>query len=140
MVYKVQGNFNEENFNKILENLKKYYSFVFSNGNLFIALINIYNKEDAEKKLREVLIPQEEFLVLKVNEKNIMNESPVIVNWCKDHLVDLDKQRYEKDNQEKLKQYNYVLDNFEKILREEWEERKKVRKEGQNGKKENSNS
>lgn len=120
MVYKIQGNFNENNFNSILEKIKRFYLFIFSNGNLYVAL-NDYNlNNQAYKELMKALKPKNEFLVLKIDEKNIMNEAPDIKDWLRDNLVRLDRQKYEIENQEKLKAYNSVLDEFEKILKQEW--------------------
>ena len=120
MVFKVQGNFNQDNFIPILDAIKKYFFFIFSDGNLFLAYMDLENIDEAYNTLISSLQPKEEFLVLKVNEKNIMKESPDIIEWCRDHLVRLDKMKYEKENQEKLHAYNSVLDNFENILKQEW--------------------
>ena len=120
MVYKIQGNFNENNFNTILEKIKKFYLFIFSNGNLYVAL-NDYNlNNQAYKELTKALKPKNEFLVLKIDEKNIMNEAPDIKDWLRNNLVRLDRQKFEAENQEKLKAYNSVLDEFERILKQEW--------------------
>ena len=44
MIFKIQGDFNEDNFSKILNKLCKYFKFIYTNGTLYIALGDIKNK------------------------------------------------------------------------------------------------
>ena len=44
MIFKIQGDFNEDNFSKILSKLCKYFKFIYTNNTLYIALSDIKNK------------------------------------------------------------------------------------------------
>ena len=118
MVYKIQGNFDEENFPIILNKLGKYFKIIYINNTLYIALTDINNEMTGYNLIKRTLRPAKEFLITQISEKNIMLENDYVIEWCRDNLVELDKQRYERDNQEKLRLMNKALDEFERILQE----------------------
>lgn len=117
MIYKIQGNFTEENFSNILEKLSKYFKYIYINNILYIALISINKKSTAINLIKRILKPAKDFVIIEITEKNIMQESDYIIDWCKDNFVALDTQRYEKDHQKKLQEMNQILDKFELILK-----------------------
>lgn len=119
MVYKVIGNFDDINFELILEKISKYFKFLYQDGSLFLALLKFENKEQAKIELKKILKPAKNFIIKEINEKNIMNEDKFIIDWCRDNLVSIERQKYEIEQQKKLQDTMKALDNFEKILAEQ---------------------
>lgn len=117
MIFKIQGDFNEDNFSKILNKLCKYFKFVYTNQTLYIALNRIENKQEASDLMCKIFRPVRSYYIKEINEKNIMNEEQSIVEWCRDNFVALDRQRYEIEQQDKLQKAWKALDNMEDILK-----------------------
>ena len=116
MIFKIQGDFNEENFSKILSKLCKYFKFIYTNGTLYIALGDVKNKQEAFVLMSKTFRPVRSYYIKEINEKNIMNEEQSIMEWCRDNFVALDRQRYEIEQQDKLQNAWKALDNMESIL------------------------
>lgn len=74
MIFKIQGDFNEENFSKILNKLSIYFKFIYTNNTLYIALNDIKKKQEASDIMNKVFRPIRSYYIKEVNEKNIMNE------------------------------------------------------------------
>ena len=119
MIFKIQGDFNEENFSKILNKLSIYFKFIYTNNTLYIALNDIKKKQEASDIMNKVFRPIRSYYIKEVNEKNIMNEEQSIVEWCRDNFVCLDRQRYEIEQQDKLQNAWKALDNMETILQQQ---------------------
>ena len=51
-----------------------------------------------------------------------MREEQSIIQWCRDNLVNLDRQKYEKEEQARLKEVMKAMDNMEAILQEQKEQ------------------
>ena len=117
MIFKIQGDFNEENFSKILNKLSIYFKFIYTNNTLYIALNDIKKKQEASDIMNKVFRPIRSYYIKEVNEKNIMNEEQSIMEWCRDNFVALDRQRYEIEQQDKLQNAWKALDNMEDILK-----------------------
>ena len=117
MIFKIQGDFNEENFSKILNKLSIYFKFIYTNNTLYIALNDIKKKQEASDIMNKVFRPIRSYYIKEVNEKNIMNEEQSVMEWCRDNLVALDRQRYEIEQQDKLQNAWKALDNMEDILK-----------------------
>ena len=117
MIFKIQGDFNEDNFSKILNKLCKYFKFIYTNGTLYIALGDIKNKQEASVLMSKTFRPVRSYYIKEINEKNIMNEEQSIMEWCRDNFVALDRQRYEIEQQDKLQNAWKALDNMEDILK-----------------------
>ena len=117
MIFKIQGDFNEDNFSKILNKLCKYFKFIYINGTLYIALSDIKNKQEASVLMSKTFRPVRSYYIKEINEKNIMNEEQSIMEWCRDNFVALDRQRYEIEQQDKLQNAWKALDNMEDILK-----------------------
>ena len=117
MIFKIQGDFNEDNFSKILNKLCKYFKFIYTNGTLYIALGDIKNKQEASVLMSKTFRPVRSYYIKEINEKNIMNEEQSVMEWCRDNFVALDRQRYEIEQQDKLQNAWKALDNMEDILK-----------------------
>ena len=117
MIFKIQGDFNEDNFSKILNKLCKYFKFIYTNGTLYIALGDVKNKQEASILMSKTFRPVRSYYIKEINEKNIMNEEQSIMEWCRDNFVALDRQRYEIEQQDKLQNAWKALDNMEDILK-----------------------
>ena len=117
MIFKIQGDFNEDNFSKILNKLCKYFKFIYTNQTLYIALGDIKNKQEASILISKTFRPVRSYYIKEINEKNIMNEEQSIMEWCRDNFVALDRQRYEIEQQDKLQNAWKALDNMEDILK-----------------------
>ena len=117
MIFKIQGDFNEDNFSKILNKLCKYFKFIYTNQTLYIALSDIKNKQEASNLMSKTFRPVRSYYIKEINEKNIMNEEQSIMEWCRDNFVALDRQRYEIEQQDKLQNAWKALDRMEDILK-----------------------
>ena len=117
MIFKIQGDFNEDNFSKILNKLCKYFKFIYTNGTLYIALGDVKNKQEASVLMSKTFRPVRSYYIKEINEKNIMNEEQSVMEWCRDNFVALDRQRYEIEQQDKLQNAWEALDNMEDILK-----------------------
>ena len=116
MIFKIQGDFNEDNFSKILNKLCKYFKFIYTNGTLYIALGDVKNKQEASILMSKTFRPIRSYYIKEINEKNIMNEEQSVMEWCRDNFVALDRQRYEIEQQDKLQNAWKALDRMEDIL------------------------
>ena len=122
MVYKIQGNFNEDNFESIFKKLGPHFKLMYKYNTLFAALIDYNFVNKSESYLRNALRPSKDFYISEINEKNIMREEQSIIQWCRDNLVNLDRQKYEKEEQARLKEVMKAMDNMEAILQEQKEQ------------------
>ena len=57
-----------------------------------------------------------------------MDLQPDALVWCRDNLVELDKQRYEKENQEQLKLTWEAMDRLEDDLKQKLIEKRSKEK------------
>ena len=130
MIFKIQGDFNEDNFSKILNKLCKYFKFIYTNGTLYIALGDVKNKQEASALMSKTFRPVRSYYIKEINEKNIMNEEQSIMEWCRDNFVVLDRQRYEIEQQDKLQNAWKALDNMEDILKNQMLNNKDKEKKG----------
>lgn len=119
MVYKIIGDFNTGSFESMLSKIGKYYKFIYQENNLYLALAQYKLKDEAYATLKKTLKPSRNFIIREVNEKNIVNENDFVIEWCRDNLVAIEKQRYEIERQQKLRDTMKALDNFEHILAEQ---------------------
>lgn len=118
MVYRIIGNFANDNFEKILNKLCFKFKALYLNNTLYIALINIDDKDICNDTLKKVFKPARDFFITKIEEGNIMDLEPDALVWCRDNLVELDKQRYEKENQEQLVLTWEAMDRLEDDLKQ----------------------
>lgn len=117
MILKIQGDFNNKKFSELIELLKKYFKFIFYNESLYIALKNFCDKDEAKIEIEKIFKKFSNFYVKEIDENNILSEDDEIVSWCKNNFVALDRQRFEIEQQEKLKKTWDAMDVMEDILR-----------------------
>lgn len=134
MIYKIVGNFDDVDFEKMLNKLGTVFEFIYCDESLFVALRKWSEHDLMEKTLKSALKPANFFVVKKIDENNLGREAPTIRKWCRDNFVELDKQRFEIEQQERLKATMSALDECERILASRKQEAlKKSREEEKNG-------
>lgn len=133
MIFKIVGNFDEVDFEKMLNKLTSIFEFIYCDESLFVALRKWSDRELIDKTLKAALKPAKFFVVKEINECNLGKENPNIIKWCRDIFVDLDKQRFEVEQQERLKCTMSALDVCERILASRKEALKNNREEEKNG-------
>lgn len=117
MVYKLMGNLTDDIFGEVIEILKKYHKFIYKNGNIYLAVGKYLNRKDAEKELDKIdKMRDNGVFMIEINENNLKNECPEVIQWCRDELVRLDRERYEVENKDGIKKMFEVLDLFEANL------------------------
>lgn len=133
MVYKVMGEFQKGNFTEKINKLLNKYKFIYKDGVLFLALQKYMpgktkqeTEQDCLRELRGIFVPETDFWVSQIDETNLSREEQSVRDWCRDRLVDLDRQRYEVERQEKLQATWMAMENMELILQAEIECRRKV--------------
>ena len=139
MVYKVIGDFKQGNFKDILTKIQRDFKFMYKNGSLYLAVLNwkdFKDKDDSEmlEMIRGMFEPRDEFLVKELNENNLNKEDRMIIDWVRDNYVRLDEERYNYQQQEKLRCTWKAMDIMEDILHKEYVERfnKEVNKDKDN--------
>lgn len=115
MIYKIQSEF-DESFSIITEKLSKYFDFIYVNNILYLGLRKYENKQIHKEIMKKILRPSKKYYVVELTEKNLSLESRDVINWCKDKFVELDRQRFEIEQQEKLQAYMMALDKFDEIM------------------------
>lgn len=140
MVYKLMGEIPNENRNIFINKIKENFKYIYKNGIFYIALLNYqksfdlcggikgndrYDKTKTSENVDTWLsclfhdYCKDSMIKIKITENNIMNEDADIKDWLRDNLVALDKQRYEFEQQEKLKATWKAMDYMEQFLYEE---------------------
>lgn len=119
MILKVQGDFGMADFARIVGKIIPYFKFIYNNDTMYIALIDITKKQEAQDAVSKTFRPIKSYYIKEINETNILNEEDEVAMWCKDNFVALDKQRFEIENQEKLHKAWTALDNMEVDLQKE---------------------
>lgn len=128
-VYKVVGNFSEDNFDKILTKISKKFVTLYVDKTLYIALKSFDDYEGSEDLIRNTFKPVRDFYVEEVTEKNIVNQHPFSKDWCLNNLVKLDTEHYEHDNQAKLREVWMSMDRMEEELSAKLIEKNKRKEE-----------
>ena len=106
----------------MLDKLKKDFYFVYADGVLYTAVADYTKREAALELLKKTLKPAKDYFTVEITEENLGKESPFYQDWCKDNLVRIDRQRYEIENQEKLKMAMKAIDIFEEKMQESLKE------------------
>ena len=123
MIYKIIGCFNDENFEKILKKISTLFDFIYTDQSLFIGLKNYQYKDEGNFLIKKTFRPIKDFYIETIDEKNINKQSPFVKQWCLDRFVLLDTQKFEIQEQDRLKQTWRDLDNMEAELQKIMEER-----------------
>jgi hypothetical protein len=87
------------------------YNIYFVKGCLFVSDEN--NTQDFYQNIKSVFNQSE---IYEINENNLAYEPSHVIEWSKKELISADVIRYEKENQQKLRQIMQQLDNVEKEL------------------------
>lgn len=119
MIYKIVGNFTDENFEKIISKISLKFNFMYCDDTLYVSMKSVDSIEEDRLFLYKVFKPAKDFFIVKITEQTILKESEMIGEWCKDNFVLLEKQRYEKEQQAKLKKTWIAMDNMELQLKSE---------------------
>jgi hypothetical protein len=87
------------------------YNIYFVKGCLFVSDEN--NTQDFYQNIKSIFNQSE---IYEINENNLAYEPSHVIEWSKKELISADVIRYEKENQQKLRQIMQQLDNVEKEL------------------------
>lgn len=117
-VYKVIGRFDDDNFYSQLNKLSSKFSFIYTNKTLFLALRNWNERQEGAELLKKVFRPIRDYYIEEMNEKNLTTESDYLKDWCVQNIIRIETQRYEEENQDKLKAAWYALDKMEEELQQ----------------------
>ena len=129
MIYKILRDINESNFDKIISNISKDYKCLFFRQGLYIALINFEQKDEAQELMKKTFRPVKNFYIQEITEHNLQLEDSFIIDWCRDSFVDLERQKYEIEQQKKLRQVMSAMDKMEEILQNNMLEKEATKNE-----------
>lgn len=118
MIYKVQSA-KEYNVLQIINKLQDNFDMIYYNNTLYVAIKNISEEENCEQLLKKYFKPNKIFLFIKIDENNLKNENQIIVEWCKNIFIKIDTQRFEKENQEKMREYLKSIEKLDEVLKQE---------------------
>lgn len=116
MVYKIISQFNDDDFEKKLEKISTLFDFMFTSYALYLGLRDVTKKEEGKILIKKIFKPIKSYYIEPINEKNINKQTDVVREWCLNKLVTLDRQRFEINEQEKLKATWLAMDNMEAEL------------------------
>lgn len=119
MIYKIIGNFTDENFEKIISKVSLRFKFMYCNDTLYVSMKNVDSIEEDKLSLYKIFKPAKDFFIVEITEQTILKEDEIVGEWCKDNFVILEKQRFEKEQQAKLKKTWMAMDNMELQLKSE---------------------
>ena len=66
--------------------------------------------------MKKTFRPIKDFYIQEITENNLQLEDSFIIDWCRDSFVDLERQKYEIEQQKKLRQVMSAMDKMEEIL------------------------
>lgn len=118
MVFKVVGNFDDSNFYRMLDKLEEKFSFIYYSDAIFASIKNYKDSEQAEDFLKKIFRPARNFLIAEINETNINRQSDIVKEWCLNNFVKLESQKFEDEEQTRLKQVWERMDHLEQTLNE----------------------
>lgn len=128
MIYKVVGNFNQENFEKIIKRVSERFGFMYYNETLYLSVKDYDSMEGHKDVLSKAFRPSKDFLIREITSENILKEPEIISEWCRNNFVSLEQQKYEKEQQAKLQEVWKAMDKMEKelqiMLKENYEKNK----------------
>lgn len=119
MIYKIVGNFTDENFDRIISKVSSRFKFMYCNDTLYVSMKSIDSLSEDKEFLYKIFRPARDFFVIEITEQTILKEDEVVGEWCKDNFVLLEKQKFEKEQQVKLRKTWVAMDNMELQLKSE---------------------
>lgn len=123
MVYKIISKFEDTNFEKNLQKISTLFDFLYADQALFLGLREEKDKEEGQILINKVFKPAKLYYIEQIDEKNIIRQSDFVRQWCLDKLVELDRQRFENQEQEQLLKTWHAMDNMEAELQKIQQER-----------------
>ena len=119
MIYKIIGNFTDQNFNRIIDKISLKFNFIYCNDTLYISIKNIDSLSENKDYLAKLFKPAKDFFITEITEQNILKENEMISEWCRENFVRLESQKFEIEQQAKLKKVWLAMDNMEIQLKDE---------------------
>ena len=119
MVYKINGLFQNIDLGKIFDKLSDRFVLIYYSGVLYAGIKSINDVDTSYDMLKQTLKPAKNFLIEKIQDTAVDKQPPVIKDWCSSIFTQLDIQRYEKEEQKKLKQVWAAMDKLESDLQQE---------------------
>ncbi len=142
MVYRITGEYTDENLIEIIDNLKQKYRILFRDGNLYVALSSYRdeiekwrdmnesdgyeNVDEVEKRLKQEIkdilrdidsVNGDNFWIKSlVNQESIKKEDEFVQDWVRNNNVRIEKERFEIEKQEELWNAWNGLDELEREL------------------------
>lgn len=118
MIFKIIMDFDD--LVGIIHKFQNSFDVLFVNGQMFIFAKRL--KKYTINKIKTIIGNENAFVTI-IDENNLRKESDKVISWCRDKFIENDLLRYEKDNQEKIKNMNIFLDDFEANLEKMLKER-----------------
>lgn len=121
MIYKIIMDFT--NLDEVIKLLSKRFNLIFVDNAIYIC-----DKKYANTTISYIkkLLKNNNVFILKIDEKNLVNEPCSVVKWCRDNFVQRDLKKFEKEHQDDIKNFMKSLD----VLEEELDKIVKQNKEG----------
>ena len=89
--------------------------FIFTN-NCFYILTNTEKSKLIKKVKKSITNEDSQFIIITIDNINMSYQPLSIQSWIKDKLFKEEVKKYESDNQEILKRYNYIIDAVQQDL------------------------
>lgn len=142
MVYRITGEYTDENLNEIIDNLKQKYRILFRDGNLYVALSSYRNEiekwreinesdgyenvKEVEKRLKQEIkdilkdvdpVNGDNFWIKSlVSIESVKKEDEFVQDWVRNNNIRIKKERFEIEKQEELIRAWNGLDELEREL------------------------
>jgi hypothetical protein len=118
MIYKIIFEL-KESLPIVINEFKIIGNFIFTNGTVYLDT-NV-DQPLILNKLKSVINDNEQIMLSEVNKDNLYQQPNNVQSWIKNIWLKQEKEKFEKEQQEALKQYNIFLDDFEKELQKQLE-------------------
>jgi len=101
----------------IFKQLQLMGNFIYTNKTIY--LDTDLDKSIVLSELKNAISEDEQILVSEINQTNLFQQAENVKYWIKDIWFREEKQRFELEQQEALKQYNKFLDDLENELKKQ---------------------
>lgn len=117
MVYKIQSNLFPAQFGQTIELLKKNFNMFLVDNVIYVARRTYSDRVS----LTTLLKPKKDYFISEITNENLLFEPQMVQDWCVQKFTLLETQKYEAENQERLRLSAEQLDFFEKELELAWQ-------------------